>query len=126
MRKFGAKFVATLSIASLALVAPTFTPVATSSALGINCGIAPVNPTMNSTWGSAFAAPAPIPCPLPARGPFNPTPVFVLFGGVASVILNSAIVWKTQCRELTLQEAQTSTFLPLIGIFFDKQASLCH
>jgi len=128
MRKFAAKFVATLSIASFALVVPTFTPVVTTTASAVSCGVT----QNNLTWGSAFAGPGPIPCPplpaklLPKQMALNPAPVFVLFGGVASVMLNAAWVWKTQCRELTSQEAETSTFLPLIGIFFDKQASQCH
>ena len=132
MRKFAAKFIATLSVASLALIAPTFTPVITTPASAlVSCGVVPPPPpppplTQGTlTWGSAFAAQA-IPCPLPHQMALNPAPVFVLFGGVASVMLNAAWVWKTQCRELTSQEAETSTFLPLIGIFFDKQASQCH
>jgi hypothetical protein len=41
-------------------------------------------------------------------------------------MLNAAIVWNTQCRELSLNEAVTSAFLPLIGIAFDQHASKCE
>jgi hypothetical protein len=46
--------------------------------------------------------------------------------GVVGVMTNAAWVWHTQCRELTSQEAMTSTFLPFIGMIFDAQASQCH
>jgi len=42
------------------------------------------------------------------------------------VITNAAWIWHTQCRELSSQEAMTSTFLPFIGMAFAAQASKCH
>jgi len=39
---------------------------------------------------------------------------------------NAAIVSQTQCRELTLQEAYSSFFLPFIGIVFDQHNDHCH
>jgi hypothetical protein len=41
-------------------------------------------------------------------------------------MVNAIYIWNTQCRELTSQEAVTSTFLPFIGMAFDAQASKCH
>jgi hypothetical protein len=39
---------------------------------------------------------------------------------------NAAYVWHTQCRELSSQEAATSTFLPFVGMAFDAHASKCR
>ena len=58
-------------------------------------------------------------------GSSNPWPAFFVIGGAASVILNAAIVWNSQCRELSSQEAMTSFFLPAVGIAFDAQANKC-
>jgi len=55
----------------------------------------------------------------------SPWPAFFIIGGAASVILNAAIVWNSQCRELSSQEAATSFFLPGVGIAFDAQANKC-
>jgi hypothetical protein len=46
--------------------------------------------------------------------------------GVVGVMVNAIYIWNTQCRELSSQEAVTSTFLPFIGMVFDAQASKCH
>jgi hypothetical protein len=56
----------------------------------------------------------------------SPWPAFFVIGGAASVILNAAIVWNTQCRELSSQEAATSFFLPGVGIAFDAQTNKCN
>lgn len=45
----------------------------------------------------------------------NPWPAFYVIGGAASVMFDAAVVWNTQCRELTSQEAMASFFLPVIG-----------
>ncbi|MGA2492296.1 MAG: hypothetical protein ABSF67_05025 [Roseiarcus sp.] len=55
----------------------------------------------------------------------SPWPAFFIIGGAASVILNAAIVWNSQCRELSSQEAATSFFLPGVGIAFDAQVNKC-
>jgi hypothetical protein len=52
-------------------------------------------------------------------------PAFAIIGGAASTILNAVIVWNTQCRELTSEEAMNSAFLPLVGIAFDDQNNKC-
>jgi hypothetical protein len=63
-------------------------------------------------------------CPSPAHAtaPYAP---FAVVAGAASIMLNAAIVWNTQCRQLSLDEAMTLAFLPLIGIAFDQHASKC-
>jgi len=55
----------------------------------------------------------------------SPWPAFYVIGGAASVILNAAIVWNTQCRELSSSEAAASFFLPGVGIAFDAHANKC-
>ena len=40
-----------------------------------------------------------------ASGPAAPWPVWALGGGVASLMLRAAYVYRTECRELTLEEA---------------------
>ena len=83
------------------------------------CGV-PVGQyrTIDTAYAGDF-----IPCPS-GHAP-APWPVVAVIVGAASVILNSAIVWNTQCRELTSGEAMTSAFLPFIGIALDAQASKC-
>ncbi|THD45883.1 MAG: hypothetical protein E7774_07150 [Bradyrhizobium sp.] len=60
-----------------------------------------------------------------AGGHSNPWPAFYIIGGAASVMLDAAIVWNTQCRELTSQEAFTSFILPGLGIAFDGSNNKC-
>ena len=55
----------------------------------------------------------------------SPWPAFYIIGGAASVILDAAIVWNTQCRELTSQEAVASFLLPLGGILLDQNNNKC-
>ncbi len=114
------KLVAVLATASLAFWTPSIIPV---KAFPTGCG---VQLTVYRTIDTAFASAAPIIIPCPTPHAPSPWPVVVVFIGTASVILNAAIVWNTQCRELTSQEAMTSTFLPLIGIALDAQASKCR
>jgi hypothetical protein len=52
-------------------------------------------------------------------------PAFYIIGGAASVMLDAAIVWNTQCRELTAQEAFASAFLPVVGFAFDVNDNKC-
>ena len=109
------KLVAVLAAASLAFWAPSIMPVKA----GIGCG--PVGEY--HTIDTAYAYPdTSIPCPTHAPS----WPAVAVFVGTVSVMLNAAIVWNTQCRELTSAEAMTSAFLPLIGIAFNAQTSKCH
>lgn len=112
------KSIATLAIAAMAFWAPSIIPVKAGLA---RCG---VELGQYRTMDTAFAEPFRFfPCPTP-HGP-SPWPVVAVFAGTISVMLNAAIVWQTQCRELTSAEAMSSTFLPLVGIAFDAQASKC-
>jgi hypothetical protein len=87
-----------------------------------------------ATAGVAFVAPSLISADSASARPIywghggspSPWPEVVIFAGVVSVMGNAAWVWHTQCRELSSQEAMTSTFLPFIGIAFDAQASKCR
>ena len=77
------------------------------------------------TWQSAdtaFALPAVVPCPTSTTTPWVGIGIAA---GALSVIVNGAIVGKTQCRELTSKEAIMSILLPFIGILFNEQHSLC-
>ncbi|MGA2493425.1 MAG: hypothetical protein ABSF67_10790 [Roseiarcus sp.] len=56
----------------------------------------------------------------------SPWPAVTVMVGVVGVMTNAAYVWRTQCRELSSQEAVTSTFLPFVGMAFDAQASKCR
>jgi hypothetical protein len=56
----------------------------------------------------------------------SPWPAAAVMVGVAGVMTNAAYVWHTQCRELSSQEAVTSTFLPFVGMAFDAHASKCR
>ncbi len=107
------KLIAVLVTASLAFWTPSIIP-----AKAITCGY-----TQYRTVDTAYAGPGP--CPTPSHAP-SPWPVFVVFASVGSVLLNAAIVWNTQCRELSGQEAMTSAFLPLVGIALDAHASKCR
>jgi len=112
------KLVAVLATAGVAFWTPSIIP---AKALYVGpCGFAPAE---YRTIDTAYAQVLPAPCPTHAPSPW---PVIVLFVGTASVMLNAAIVWNTQCRELTSQEAMTSAFLPFVGIALDAQASKCH
>jgi hypothetical protein len=135
------RFVALLVTASLAFWAPSVVPL---KALPIvTCG---VNQVEYQTIDTAYANPCPIvPCspnqvqyrtidtayaacrPMFAHGhapaPWAPIAVFV---GTISVMINAAYIWNRQCRELSSQEAVTSTLLPFLGIAFDAQASKCR
>ena len=74
--------------------------------------------TIDTAYAGAY------PCPL-GHGP-SPWPAVAVIVGVVGVITNAAWIWHTQCRELSSQEAMTSTFLPFVGMAFDAQASKCH
>jgi hypothetical protein len=111
------KLVAILATAGLAFWTPSIIPVKATTTSP--CGV-PL--TEYRTVDTAFAQVLPVPCPPHAPSPW---PAFAIIVGAGSVILNAIIVWNTQCRELTNQEATASTFLPLIGIALDAQASKC-
>jgi hypothetical protein len=112
------KIVATITIAALFFWAPSAIPVK-ATGIGIGCG--------GFSWltaDTALAGVVFIPCPTPTA----PTPwvPIVIGASVVSVMLNALIVSKTQCRELTSQEAMSSIFLPFIGMAFNKQNNKCH
>jgi hypothetical protein len=113
------KLVAILATATLAFWTPSVVPVKAYYDGG--CGFRPVTLEFQ-TIDTAYAAP--LPCPV--NHPSSPWPAVTVIVGVVGVMTNAAWVWHTQCRELTSQEAMTSTFLPFIGIIFDAQASKCH
>ena len=105
------KLVAVLAAASLAVWAPSIIP-------------AKAIPGCVSEYQTFDTAYAFVPCPTP-HAP-TPWPAVAVLVGTVSVMLNAAIVWNTQCRELTSAEAMTSIFLPFIGIGFNVQTSKCH
>jgi hypothetical protein len=105
------KLVAILATSSLAFWAPSIIPVKAKIICGVNA-----NNFEYRTIDTAYAGQ--IPCPTPLHGP-SPAPAVGIIIGAASVILNAIIVWNTQCRELTGQEAAASAFLPLLGIALD-------
>ncbi|MGD0561993.1 MAG: hypothetical protein ABSA66_02800 [Roseiarcus sp.] len=115
------KLVAVLATASLAFWTPSIIPVKAVTNVILPCG---VEAGQYQTIDTAYAGALIVPCPT-SHAP-SPWPVVAVFVGTFSVMLNAAIVWNTQCRELTSQEAMTSAFLPLIGIALDAQASKCH
>jgi hypothetical protein len=106
-----------IAIAATATLA-FWTPSIITVKAGVGCGV-----TYYHTIDTAFAYVGPVPCP--GNAPVHPWPAIAVIVGAAGVMLNAAIVWNTQCRELTTQEAVTSAFLPLIGIAFDAHASKC-
>ena len=112
------KLVTTMVIAAIFFWAPSVVPVRAfvlPSCGGIAVGW--------QTADTAFAG-VPIlpPCPI-----HTATPWVVIIGAasVVSVIVNAAIVGKTQCRELTQQEAWSSVFLPFIGYLWNQQNNKC-
>jgi len=112
------KWVALAATASIAFWTPSIVPVKASY---IGCGIRPV---MYRTIDTAYAGEPGIPCPIAHGG--SPWPAVTVIVGAVGVIVNAIYIWNTQCRELSSQEAVTSTFLPFIGMAFDAQASKCH
>ncbi len=111
------KWVAVAATASIAFWTPSIVPVKATP--GVGCGV----PTAYNTADTAYAGGAP--CPVGGHVP-SPWPVVVVIVGVVGVMANAAWIWHTQCRELTSEEAMTSTFLPFIGMAFDANASKCH
>ena len=77
---------------------------------------------------AALALSTPSIVPANAHGYYwaSPWPAVAVMVGVAGVMTNAAWVWHTQCRELSSQEAMTSTFLPFVGMVFDAHASKCR
>ena len=115
------KLIATIVMAALFFWTPSVFPAKAVPGF-IGCGL------INPVWipaDTAFAGAPPAPIPCPTSGP-TPWPVIILGAGVVSLITNAAIVSQTQCRELTLQEAYSSFFLPFIGIVFDQHNDHCH
>jgi hypothetical protein len=97
------RHLAVLAAAALAFWAPSIVPTPAGGDHGADTAYA------HSVWHS-----------------WAPWPAVYVFAGAASVMANAAYVWHTQCRELSSQEAMTSTFLPIVGVAFDAQASKCR
>lgn len=114
------RLIAVLATASVAFWTPSIVPV---KAFPVRCGVHPVW-YQYQTIDTAYADFRFMPCPSP-HGP-SPWPVVAVLVGTVSVMLNAAIVWNTQCRELSSDEALSSTFLPFVGIAFDAHDSKCH
>jgi hypothetical protein len=105
--------VAVAAAASVAFWTPSVIPVKAKPICGV---------VHYQTIDAAYAFP---PCPVGGHGP-SPWPAVAIIVGAAGVITNAAWIWHTQCRELSSQEAMTSTFLPFVGMAFDAQASKCR
>jgi hypothetical protein len=108
------KWVAVAATASIAFWTPSIVPIKAQVICGVSGYL---------TADTAYATP-PAPCPVGHAS--SPWPAVTVIVGVVGVMANAAWIWHTQCRELTSQEAMTSTFLPFIGMAFDAQASKCH
>lgn len=126
MQHYVRKVTATVVAAAMFVLAPvvipkTFVPQGTQVAMIVGCGSVAGNALPLDT---AFAGI--VPCPIAAPQPLAPTlPIILGVASVGSVITNAFIVGRTQCRELTYQEAWTSALLPFIGIAFNQQNSQC-
>ncbi|THD42836.1 MAG: hypothetical protein E7774_14370 [Bradyrhizobium sp.] len=110
------RIVAVLATASVAFWTPSIVPM---KAAPVGCGLVGQYQTIDT----AYATP-PLPCP--TQHPSSPWPAIAIMVGAVSVIVNAAYIWNSQCRELSSEEAMTSTFLPFLGIAFDAQASKCR
>ena len=113
------KWVALAATASIAFWAPSIVPVKGHGwrhrlQRGTRCTARRIPPI-------AFER---FPCPTGHGG--SPWPAVTVIVGVVGVMVNAAWIWRTQCRELSSQEAITSTFLPFVGMYFDAQASKCR
>ncbi len=71
-------------------------------------------PALHSTEAKAQWAVAPV-------GSWLPTAWIA--GGVVGVMINAAITYKTECRELTSTEALTALALPGVGTAFNVATS---
>jgi hypothetical protein len=107
----------------LLCAAPAFVPLPQYHSVQVaaigGCGA----PIASTTIDSASARPLVVPCVVqPKPTPWAP---IIMGASVVSVMINAAIVYQTQCRELTLQEAYAST-LPVIGWLFNQQNNQCE
>jgi hypothetical protein len=111
------KWVALAATAGLAFWTPSIVPIKAYATCVVDSGY--------RTIDTAYASP----CPVVGGGGHglgSPWPAVTVIVGVVGVMVNAIYIWNTQCRQLTSQEAVTSTFLPFIGMAFDAQASKCH
>ena len=111
------KLISTLVVAGMLYWAPSVLP-AVNLKLQTGAYACAASNTY-TTWDTAFAD-----CVTPivaGNGHMaSPWPVIVLIGGVVSIMLNAAIVWNAECRELTLGEAFTAGALPGVGIAINQ------
>jgi hypothetical protein len=108
------KWVALAATAAVAFWSPSIVPV---KAGYVGCRV--IYRTADTAYAEGY-----VPCPT-GHGGGSPWPAVTVIVGVVGVMVNAAWIWRTQCRELSSQEAMTSTFLPFIGMVFDAQASKC-
>jgi len=109
------KWVAVAATAGIAFWTPSIVPVKATP----SCYFSKIEfRTIDTAYAGGY------PCAL--GGHASPWPAVAIIVGVVGVMTNAAWVWHTQCRELSSQEAMTSTFLPFVGMAFDAQASKCR
>jgi hypothetical protein len=117
------KIVTTIIVTAVLFWAPSVIPARAIPAPLLGCGF----PTAGMiTVDTAFAGAVGVPLPCPPVHAAFPWFVIIFGAGVVSVIVNAAIVGKTQCRELTFQEAWLSVVLPFIGIGLDQHNNKCQ
>ena len=111
-------------LAGLMSAAPAFVPLPQSHSVKVasvaGCGVRVVTRTIDS----ANARPLVVPCGVQVQPTTTPWAGIIMGASVVSVMINAAIVYRTQCRELSFQEAYAST-LPVIGWFFNQQNNQC-
>jgi hypothetical protein len=121
--KLSSRVLLTLGIAGVLAAAPAFVPLPQNRPVevaSIGCGARITSRTIDSANAIGI-----VPCPVQVQSTATPWAVIVVGAGVVSVMINAAVVYQTQCRELTLQEAYSSAFLPVIGWLFNQQHSQC-
>jgi hypothetical protein len=53
-------------------------------------------------------------------------PATTVIGGAAAILFDAAIIWNTQCREMTSQEAVVSFVIPFGNLIFHHEDNRCH
>lgn len=120
------RFVATITMAAIFFWAPSGIPIKFRSSdevqvARLGCGF----PMAWQTADTAYALPPIIPCPVVPQPTAPIWPLVIGLASATSVIVSAFIVSRTQCRELSMQEAWSSIFLPFVGIAFNQQNNQC-
>jgi hypothetical protein len=119
------RLVATITMAAIFFWAPSGIPTTFRSSGQIQEAAIGCIPVVGQAADTAFAAPPMIPCVVYPQ-PMAPVwPLIVGLASATSVIVSAFIVSRTQCRELSMQEAWSSIFLPFVGIAFNQQNNQC-